>query len=73
MGIIDSITGKKYELEKGNPFLVEGLERQGRSVVVVRRTYFAANEDEARALAEKDGITVKSVTDLLKVDSDLSS
>lgn len=44
----------------------EGVERQGRSVVTVRRTYFAANEDEARALAEKENVTVLTVTDLLK-------
>lgn len=67
MATIDSISGKKYEFEKGNPFLVEGLERQGRTIVTVRRTYFAANEDEARAKAEKENITVRSVTDLLKV------
>lgn len=67
MGIIDSITGKKYEFEKGNPFLVEGLKRQGRSVVVVRRTYFAANADEAKAFAEKENVTVRCVTDLLKL------
>lgn len=60
-------SGKKYELEKGNPFLIEGFERQGRSVVTVRRTYFAANEDEARALAEKENVTVLTVTDLLKL------
>lgn len=72
--IIDSITGKKYDFEKGPPFLVTGVEKRGRAGVgTIRRTYFAANEYEARALAEKDGITVKSVTDLLKVDSDLSS
>lgn len=67
MAIIDSISGKRYELEKGNPFLVEGIERKGRTVVTVRRTYYAANEDEARAEAEKENITVHSVTDLLKV------
>lgn len=66
MAIIDSITGKKYELEKGNPFIVVGLERHGRSIVQVRRTYFALSSDEARAKAEKEDITVLSVTDLLK-------
>lgn len=72
--IIDSITGKKYELEKGNPFFVTGIERHGRyGVGSIRRIYFAASILEAKKLAEKDGITVLSVTDLLKVDSDLSS
>lgn len=66
MAIIDSISGKKYELEKGNPFLIEGIERHGMSVAQVRRTYFAASEDEARAKAEKENITVLTVTDLLK-------
>lgn len=66
MAIIDSITGKKYELEKGNPFLVEGIERNGRSLTQVRRTYFAASENEARLLAENENITVLTVTDLLK-------
>lgn len=72
--IIDSITGTKYEFEKGNPFLVTGIEKRGRSGVgSIRRTYFAASSLEAKELAEKDGITVLLVTDLLKVDSDLSS
>lgn len=43
------------------------IERQGKSVNMIRRTYFATEQEEAKKEAEKEGnVTIVSITPLMK-------